>query len=129
MIDKWEIDNFEAHFCWKYKLNENENWIIYFFTKKITIKYLKKMPSFLTWESVFKLFSTLPNETFRKRILKSDSHLLKKLCYWLDWKPFKKGEKCFLFHLKSSFRCKDISVFVTTFWSCRENSKGYKGLK
>ena len=30
-------------------------------------------------------------------------------------------KKCFLFHLKSSFRSKDISVFVTTFWSYRKN--------
>ena len=50
--------------------------------------------------------------------LKSDSHLSKKWCYllhWkskkscylLHWKPFK-NEKCFLFHLKSSFRSQDI---------------------
>ena len=32
----------------------------------------------------------------------------KKLCYLLQWKPFKNGEKCFLFHLKSSFRSDDI---------------------
>ena len=46
----------------------------------------------------------------------------KKLCYLLDWKPFKNGEKCFLFHLKSFFRSKDVYVFVTTFWPCRKNS-------
>ena len=28
---------------------------------------------------------------------------------------------CHLPHLKSSFRSQDISVFVTTFWSCRKN--------
>ena len=33
-------------------------------------------------------------------------------------KPFKNDEKCFLFHLKSSFRSKDLSIFVSTFWSC-----------
>ena len=27
-----------------------------------------------------------------------------KLCYLVEWKPFKNDEKCFLFHLKSSFR-------------------------
>ena len=47
--------------------------------------------------------------------LKSDSHLAKKLCYLLDWKPFKNDEKCFLFHLESSFCSQDIYVFVTTF--------------
>ena len=51
--------------------------------------------------------------------LKSDSHFPKKLCYLLQWKPFKKGEKCFLFHLKSSFRSQGI--FVLSFWSCRKN--------
>ena len=36
--------------------------------------------------------------------LKSDSHLPKKTCYLPHWKPFKNDEKCFLFHLKSSFK-------------------------
>ena len=44
------------------------------------------------------------------------------LCYLLDWKPFKIDEKCFLFHLKSSFRSQGISIFVMTFWLCRKNS-------
>ena len=43
------------------------------------------------------------------------------LCYFLHWKPFKANGKCFLFYLKSSFHSVDISVFVTSFWSCREN--------
>ena len=41
-------------------------------------------------------------------ILKSHSHLPKKLCYLLDWKPFKSDENCFLFHLKMSFLSQDI---------------------
>ena len=32
----------------------------------------------------------------------------KKMFYLLQWQPFKNGEKCFLFHLKSSFRSQDI---------------------
>ena len=48
------------------------------------------------------------------------SHPKKILCYLLHWKPLKNHEKCFLFHLKSSFRFQDISVFVMTFWSCRK---------
>ena len=28
--------------------------------------------------------------------------------YLLQWKPFKYGEKCFLFHLKNPFRSQDI---------------------
>ena len=41
--------------------------------------------------------------------------------YFLYWKSFTTNGKCFLFYLKSSFHSEDISVFVTTFWSCREN--------
>ena len=43
------------------------------------------------------------------------------MCYLLHGKPFKANGKCFLFYLKSSFHSVDISVFVTTFRSCREN--------
>ena len=40
--------------------------------------------------------------------LNSNSHLpKKKMRYLLQWKPFKNDEKCFLFHLKSSFRSQD----------------------
>ena len=45
----------------------------------------------------------------------------KNLCYLLDWKLFKNNEKCFLFHLKSSFCSQDISVFLTTFGLCRKS--------
>ena len=41
----------------------------------------------------------------------------KETCYL---KPFKNYEKCFLFHLKNSFRSQDIYVLVMTFWSCRK---------
>ena len=48
--------------------------------------------------------------------------LSKKICVvCLIESPLKNDEKCFLFHLKSSFRSQYISVFVTTFWSCRKN--------
>ena len=32
------------------------------------------------------------------------------------WKPFKRDEKCFLFHVKSSFCSQGICIFVLTFW-------------
>ena len=44
----------------------------------------------------------------------------KNLLYLLQWKPLKNDEKCFLFHLKRSFRSRDIYAFVLTFWSCRK---------
>ena len=58
-------------------------------------------------------------DVIKEDYLKADSHLSKKLCYLLYWKPFKDDEICFLFHLKSSFRSQH---FVMTFWSCRKNS-------
>ena len=47
----------------------------------------------------------------------------KKLCYVLDWKPFKNDWKCFFFTLKSCFCSQDIhsQVFVTSCCSCRKN--------
>ena len=41
-------------------------------------------------------------------LLKSDSHLSKKLCDLLHRKPIRNDEKRFLFDLKSSFRSQDI---------------------
>ena len=39
-----------------------------------------------------------------------------------NWKTFKIDEICFLFYLKSSFCSQDISVFVSTFRSCRKTA-------
>ena len=39
-----------------------------------------------------------------------------------NWKPFKIDEKCFSFHLESSFRSQDIQIFVLTFWSRRKTA-------
>ena len=46
----------------------------------------------------------------------------KKLFYLFQWKSVKNNEKCFYFHLKSSFRFYDIYIFVLTFRSCRKNN-------
>ena len=67
------------------------------------------------WPRDYRLISLL--------ILNSDSHLSKRLCYLLDWKPLKNDEKCILFCLKSYFRSQDIKVLVMTFWSYRK--KGF----
>ena len=32
----------------------------------------------------------------------------------------KNNEKCFLFHLKSSYASQDIQIFVMTYWSCKK---------
>ena len=41
------------------------------------------------------------SQTLRLKVGLSPSK--KNLCYWLHGKPFKNDEKCFLFHVKSSF--------------------------
>ena len=77
--------------------------------KKVTLK--KAMKKTFWKYSIAHLWNknkTLRNLSFP---LKSDSHFPKKLCYLLHWKPFKKDEKCFLFHLKSSFRSQDFMTF------------------
>ena len=45
---------------------------------------------------------------FRKQWFKVGLSPSKKIFYLLQWKPFNNDEKCFLFHLKSSFRSRDI---------------------
>ena len=62
------------------------------------------------------------NLTKLKQFFKVGLTPYKKICFLRDWKPFKTDEKCFLFYLKGFFRSYDISVFVTTFRSCRENA-------
>ena len=37
-----------------------------------------------------------------------DSQLPKKMCYLLQWKPFKNDEECYLFQLKNFFYFQDI---------------------
>ena len=32
----------------------------------------------------------------------------------------KNDEKCFSFHLKSSFHSQDIETFILSFWACRK---------
>ena len=80
------------HFLWqKFPLRE----CVY--VGNLSITHMSQLLTFVLW----KLTSYL-------LILKSDLHLSKKLCYLLDWKPFKNDEKCFLFCLKSSFRSQGI---------------------
>ena len=72
-----------------------------------------------TWtQSYREIFQIYNSVTLKSNSQKKSS---KKLSYLLYWKSFENDEKCFLFHLKSSFCSQDIYVFVTTFWSCRKN--------
>ena len=52
--------------------------------------------------------------------LKLDSHLPNKLLF-ASMTALKNDEKCFLFHLKSSFRFQNICIFILAFWSYRKN--------
>ena len=48
-------------------------------------------------------------------LLKSESHPPKKTMFFLFHRnPFKNDQKCFLFHLKSSFRSQNIKILVLT---------------
>ena len=70
----------------------------------------------LLWHRCFLDFGT--------PFLMSESHLPRNFFYVLQWKPFKKlfknDEKCFLFHVKSSFCLWDICIFILTFWLYRK---------
>ena len=52
-------------------------------------------------------------------IVKTVTHPWKDLLLF-QWKPFKNDEKCFLFHVSSSFHSCDIYIFVLTFWLLEE---------
>ena len=54
-------------------------------------------------------------------LFKSDPHLPKTFVLFARFSDSHLPKKCFLFHLKSSFRSQDIKVFVTTFWAFRKN--------
>ena len=45
LFGKWQIDNFGAHFCWKERLKESGNWIVFFLKEKITLIHLKLVRS------------------------------------------------------------------------------------
>ena len=54
--------------------------------------------------------------------LNSESHLKQNFIYCSERLPFpQNNEKCFLFHLKSSFCSQDMRIFVLPFWSCRKS--------
>ena len=44
--------------------------------------------------------------------LKLVSAIFNKFLFSTNWQPFKNYERCFLFHLKSSFRSRDIPIFL-----------------
>ena len=52
--------NFVNHFfCWKERLDQNENWRACCFKERITVKYLKYVKFFLTRQCVFKCFPVM----------------------------------------------------------------------
>ena len=94
------------------------------------------------WQKFFMVtsFATTLKSLIRKKLLYCPSCKSKLLPFkWLaiklflkahfqsetifsKWKPFKNDEKCFLFHLRSSFLSQDILVFVLTFWSRKKTA-------
>ena len=52
-------------------------------------------------------------ENSEKAIFKACVHYyFIKFLFFTKWQPFKNCEKCFLFHRNSSFRSRDIQIFV-----------------
>ena len=70
------------------------------------------------WFLVFCLMFSTQCHLIRLKVVLSPS---KQRSLFLQWKPFKNDEKCFLFHFKSSFPPQDNSTFVLTFWPCRKS--------
>ena len=54
-VGKWQIDNFGALFCWKQRLSESGNWILFFFKGKITLKNSKAFNYF--WKKLDRRYS------------------------------------------------------------------------
>ena len=68
--------------------------------------FSKRSSHLTTSVTCFNKFNKNDNKKKVKKLLHNRD--IKYLCYLLDSKPFKYDEKCFLFHLKSSFRSQDI---------------------
>ena len=105
-----------SHMCWSLFLNKAES-MRPSTSSKMRLRHSCFRLNFM------KLFSTpfLQTQTYQRIIycqiseaaaprcsLKPDCHFPKKLFYFLQWKPFKNDEKCFLFHLKSCSHSQDI---------------------
>ena len=72
-------------------MNKNE--------RKADCKIIKNSPQNRKW--TFQSF-------LAARAVKTDFQTLGSETIFDNWKPFKNDEKCFLFHLKSSFRSQNI---------------------
>ena len=70
-------------------------------------------PQFVTTGKKQIIFYVINSISYFTPAFKSGLSCLKQ--FWQLKKPFKNDEKCFLFHLKTSFRSQDIYVFVSTF--------------
>ena len=68
-------------------------------------------------------------EIYKNKVIKVGLSLSKKkLIYFFQWKPVKNDAKCFLLHLKSSFRSQDVYIFVLIFWLCRKSQSYFQNL-
>ena len=124
---RWSIKKL----LWKVLQNSHKNTSESPFFNKVTVLQRATGLKKRLWNKCIpvifaKYFSTpLLQNTSRRLLLKSIENFLKvrlstykKISfYFLQWKPFKNNEKCFLFYLRSQ----DIWIFVLTFCSCRRN--------
>ena len=106
--------------CVFIKTNRNANCYMWHYHKASSISLYKSVVSVCSFRKYHSFCYKLTKDKILPS-LKLGSHFPKNLFYLLEWKPFKVHEKCFLLHLKSSFRSQDILVFALTFCSCRKN--------
>ena len=109
---KWWSFEYKGKFEKRSLLFRSEKGIFYMFFEK----YVPICP--IKWQ-LFKVFVKLHKSPLL--VVKSYSRSLRFETIFVNLMPLKIDEKCFLFHLKSSFRSQDIYIFVLTFWSCRKN--------
>ena len=80
--------------------------------KDLSSNNIKSVLSNFYIESYWWLLFIMKLHTYMLFSLKLVSTIFIKSLFFIKWEPFKNCEKCFLFHLKSSFRSRDIQIFV-----------------
>ena len=110
--------------CWE---------VFYKFIYSYILYLLLHIPAFINWIlSRFQMKKCLPYtktmlcrealHQFMDLLILKGAFFARSETIFDNWKPFQNDEKCFLFHLKSSFRSQDILIFHLKCWSCRKTT-------
>ena len=90
------------------------------YSYSVVFFFVSKMDFFKTLKVAKPVFTLFKVNNGNTRTIRG---IYVKLAIFDNCKLFKINEKCFLFHLKSSFRSQNIYVFVMTFSSCRKTAR------